>query len=295
MINLPIPFIGCKRGWNKEMTKLFKPYKDVDGLIIIDLFGGSGYCSLLAKHVCSNATVIYNDYDHYTDQFEYMEENMKIMTKIRELVKERNIKKGGKLPDDLVAEILTMLRDLRDEHKLIINLFSSCLCFQFSVLEIDNPKQKLYNKLTEKDYSNNVKQYENLEIVHEDWETLYNKYKGNNKVIFIMDPPYPFTFQTNYKGYSFLANQLRIIDLLNSEPNLLLFTSEKSFIIDCYKWKYNWDSKIKIIRKYMNCLPSRQYKHDEILIYKLLEPSDLSAGLVESVDSVGLVDSVGSP
>lgn len=314
MINLPIPFIGTKRNWNKQMRGLLERFTNKDDIIIVDMFGGSGYCSLLAKDVLPKAKVVYNDYDYYTDNFKNMADNMKVMTKIRKLVNDANIKAGGKLPDDMTKEIINMLKLLRDDNKYIGGLFSSCLCFQFSTLDLDDPKQKLYNKLTKKEYDKYIAQYDNLDIVHEDWTTLYNKYKGCNNVVFILDPPYPMTYQTKYKGYSFLNNQLKIIDLLKNEDNVLLFTSEKSFILDCYKWKYedvdnvddnnkdvnsvndnNKDvnnsnitdvgTKIKVISKSMNCLPSNLYKHDEILIYKLAD--DLTESVSESDECRG--------
>lgn len=298
MINLPIPFVGSKRYWNYQLRDILKPFANIDDLIIVDMFGGSGYCSLLAKQVCPNAVVIYNDYDYYTDNFKYMADNMKVMTKIRELIKDANIKAAHKIPTDLTNEIIKMLRALRDDGKYIVDLFSSCLCFQFSTLNLDDEKQNLYNKLTRKNYAEYVEQYDNLEIVHEDWEQLYNKYKGRNNVVFILDPPYPMTFQTKYKGYSFLNNQLKIIDLLKAENNVLLFSSEKSFILDCYNWKYGVEtcgqenskktSKIKVVNKTMTCLPKKQYKHDEILIYKCVG-SDWVDGS-ESLESVECAD-----
>lgn len=302
MINLPIPFIGCKRYWNHQIRELLKGFANIDDLIIVDLFGGSGYCSLLSKSICPNAQVIYNDYDYYTDNFKYMSDNMNVLNTIRKMVNDSGIKAGDKLPDDLTIEIINMLKALKDDGKLIIGLFSSCLCFQFSQLKLDDPKQKLYNKLTKKDYGKFVAQYDNLEIVHEDWETLYDKYKGRNNVVFILDPPYPMTYQTKYKGYSFLNNQLKIIDLLKVENNVLLFSSEKSFILDCYNWKYGVEScgqensneiaKIKVVNKTMTCLPNRQYQHDEILIYKLtnygdecVDESDKSSESVECLEN----------
>lgn len=299
MINLPIPFIGCKRYWNHQIRELLKGFANIDDVIIVDLFGGSGYCSLLSKSICPNAQVIYNDYDYYTDKFKYMADNMKVLNTIRKIVNDKGIKAGDKLPDDLTIEIINMLKALKNDSdnagnkvdKLIIDLFSSCLCFQFSQLDLDNPKQKLYNKLTKKDYSKYMAQYDNLEIVHKDWETLYNEYKGRNNVVFILDPPYPMTYQTKYKGYSFLNNQLKIIDLLKSENNVLLFSSEKSFILDCYNWKYgvescNQETKIKVMNKTMTCLPNRQYQHDEILIYKLANYCNDCVDGSESSESV---------
>lgn len=290
MINLPIPFVGCKRYWNHQIRELLKGFVNIDDVIILDLFGGSGYCSLLSKSICPNAKVIYNDYDYYTGNFKNMADNMKVLNTIRKMVDDRGIKVGDRLPEVLTIEIIDMLKSLRDDNKLIIDLFSSCLCFQFSQLKLDDPKQKLYNKITKKDYSKYITQYDNLEIVHEDWETLYNKYKGRNNVIFILDPPYPMTYQTRYKGYSFLNNQLKIIDLLKYEKNIILFSSEKSFILDCYNWKYGVETceqtKIKVMNKTMTCLPNRRYQHDEILIYKIsnYEESDKSSESVECLE-----------
>lgn len=287
MLNIPIPFIGAKRNWCRRLKSILSGLGDGDGLIVVDLFGGSGYCSLLAKRVLPKATVIYNDYDDYTKQFAKLPACCALMTEIKSMLNDGGVKKGERIPSDMMAKIIGKLKALKEAGDYIEDVFRSQLCFQFSKIDLDAPKENMFNKTTSRDYLADVAQYDNLVIVHDDWTAIYDKYKGKQNVIFILDPPYPMTLQTHYKGYSFLNNQLKIIDLLKAEANVLLFTSEKSFILDCYQWKYgNDDAKIKTVKRSLRCVPTKQVNNDEILLYKLTIQSESS--VIGSIKSEGM-------
>lgn len=63
----PLPFLGQKTHFLNEVRDILMfniPNYGKD-YIIVDLFGGSGLLSRLAKDTLYNATVIYNDFDDY--------------------------------------------------------------------------------------------------------------------------------------------------------------------------------------------------------------------------------------
>lgn len=78
----PLPFIGQKRMWIKEIedvvTNEFKNIK-----IFIDLFGGSGLVSHTIKQARPDAIVIWNDYDNFKERLDNIEQTNEIIEKIR--------------------------------------------------------------------------------------------------------------------------------------------------------------------------------------------------------------------
>ena len=58
-LSAPLPFQGQKRMFAKEYIKVLQQFPD--GTTFVDLFGGSGLLSHIAKYQKPNSTVIYND------------------------------------------------------------------------------------------------------------------------------------------------------------------------------------------------------------------------------------------
>lgn len=58
-MSAPLPFVGQKRMFAREFTKVLQQFPD--DTIFVDLFGGSGLLSHIAKRKKPNARVIYND------------------------------------------------------------------------------------------------------------------------------------------------------------------------------------------------------------------------------------------
>lgn len=59
----PLPFRGSKRYYIKRFREVLAQADDID--TVVDLFGGSGLLSRVAKDMLPNCRVIYNDFDHY--------------------------------------------------------------------------------------------------------------------------------------------------------------------------------------------------------------------------------------
>lgn len=67
-LSAPLPFQGQKRMFAKEYIKVLQQFPD--GTTFVDLFGGSGLLSHIAKHQKPNSTVVYNDFDGYRHRLE---------------------------------------------------------------------------------------------------------------------------------------------------------------------------------------------------------------------------------
>lgn len=59
----PLPFRGSKRYYVRRFREVLAQTQDID--TVVDLFGGSGLLSRVAKDTLPNCRVIYNDFDHY--------------------------------------------------------------------------------------------------------------------------------------------------------------------------------------------------------------------------------------
>lgn len=66
-LSAPLPFMGQKRMFAGEFKRVLKQYPD--DTVFVDLFGGSGLLSHIAKREKPDATVVYNDFDNYRKRF----------------------------------------------------------------------------------------------------------------------------------------------------------------------------------------------------------------------------------
>lgn len=62
-LSAPLPFQGQKRMFAKEYIKVLQQFPD--GTTFVDLFGGSGLLSHIAKCQKPHSKVVYNDFDGY--------------------------------------------------------------------------------------------------------------------------------------------------------------------------------------------------------------------------------------
>ena len=264
----PLNFLGNKSKFRNVLTNIFKQYSKE--YIFVDLFGGSGYLSYIAKYTCKNNKVIYNDYDHYSDRLLHINETEKILNEIRPLVIKAKILPDKKINIELSDKIKLLLKDKEDKGEYIDWItISSQLCFTMNVCHsYEEFKDKsLYNNLTKTP----LKRYDNylngLDIVHMDWKDLYNIYKDNEYVIWLIDPPYPNTLIEQYKDDINKEDNLKLLDILHNKNNVFYFTSSKSYILELYNWKYN-DDDIKIIKNVNGSGNFRSYY--DYCIYKYI-------------------------
>ena len=65
-LSAPLPFVGQKRMYIKDFKEVLKQFPD--DAVYVDLFGGSGLLSHITKWEKPDATVIYNDFDNYSQR-----------------------------------------------------------------------------------------------------------------------------------------------------------------------------------------------------------------------------------
>lgn len=68
----------------KEFIKVLEQFPE--DTVFVDLFGGSGLLSHIAKRSKPDATVVYNDFDNYRFRLKNIPQTNKLLADIRELV-----------------------------------------------------------------------------------------------------------------------------------------------------------------------------------------------------------------
>lgn len=231
----PLPFQGQKRKFLKDVTKIINQCPD--NAIFVDLFGGSGLLSHTVKKIKPNSKVIYNDFDNYSLRLSNVDETNYLLSKIREITE--GLKKGTTLNAQLKASILDVIRDHENTYGWVdfITISSSLL---FSANYATN-----YESLLKNTFYSNIRKTEyitkgyldNLEIVSENYTTLFDRYKDIDNVIFLVDPPYLSTDCSTYTSDNYwkLKDYLDVLNVL-VDTNYLYFTSNKSQVIELCEW-----------------------------------------------------------
>lgn len=83
-LSAPLPFQGQKRMFAKEYIKVLQQFPD--GTTFVDLFGGSGLLSHIAKCQKPHSTVVYNDFDGYRQRLEALPVTNALLAELREIV-----------------------------------------------------------------------------------------------------------------------------------------------------------------------------------------------------------------
>ena len=80
----PLPFQGQKRRFIGEFRKALSQFPDA--AVFVDLFGGSGLLSHVAKQERPEARVVYNDFDDFHLRLENIPKTNALLAKIRNFV-----------------------------------------------------------------------------------------------------------------------------------------------------------------------------------------------------------------
>lgn len=230
----PLPFQGQKRRFIKDLKEVLTAYKD--DAIYIDLFGGSGLLAHTVKQLKPNAQVIYNDFDNYFQRIQNIDKTNLLISKIRELVK--GLPKDKKIPEDIKAEILNLISEDEAQGYVDYITLSSSLLFSanYATNYDDFAKATFYNVVKQTDY--NADNYlADVIRVQADYKELYEQYKANSRVIWLVDPPYLSTDSSSYNsnGYWKLQDYLDVLQVLENHP-YIYFTSNKSSIVELCEW-----------------------------------------------------------
>ena len=231
----PLPFQGQKRFFIKEFKNVLEKTQGVK--IVVDLFGGSGLLSRIAKDILLGARVIYNDFDNYTQRILNIKTTNKILKDISVILKD--YKKSERLSPEDKNKILDIFKKYEESKSFVdyITLSSSVLFssnYANSLEEME--KQTMWNNLIFS-YKESEEYLNGLEVVSCDYKDLFDKYKNEDGVLFIFDPPYLTTDIKSYNNVNYwtLVDYLNIL-LLTKSNNFIFFTSNKGSLIYLTKW-----------------------------------------------------------
>lgn len=230
----PLPFMGQKRRFVKEFVKVLKAYPD--GTTFVDLFGGSGLLSHIAKCQKPNSKVVYNDFDGYRQRLEHVAQTNALLAELRQIVASvpRHQLILG-LDRERVFDCIAKY-EARDGYVDFITLSSNIMFSMKYRLSIEEMrKEALYNNIRTSDYPECPDYLDGLTIVSADYKEVFNQYKDTPGVVFFVDPPYLSTEVGTYKMYWRLSDYLDVLTVLAGHP-FVYFTSNKSSIIELCDW-----------------------------------------------------------
>lgn len=229
----PLPFQGQKRKFLKSFRQVISTLPN--DTIIIDLFGGSGLLAHTAKRVKPSATVIYNDFDNYSDRLLHVEQTNELLARIRPLL--ADLKKSQRLPKEMEQRVRSLIAQAAERGDYIdwITLSSNLLfSSRYATSLEDFCSTGLYNNLTAKPYTA-AGYLDDLIITSTDYRNLVKQYGGDPRVVFLLDPPYLSTDVSTYTMRWTLSDYLNVLTALQGN-NYLYFTSSKSQIVELCEW-----------------------------------------------------------
>ena len=267
----PLPFQGQKRRWIKEFVKLLENCPE-DG-VYVDLFGGSGLLSHIAKRVRPDAKIVYNDFDDYHIRLENIERTNKLLAELRVALKD--YKKDTKITGETYTEVINILTTAHKKGFVDWITISSSLCFAMSYFTMFEQlsKQTLYNRVVSSAYCADG-YIEGLEIVKKSYKELFDEYNNQSKVVFFIDPPYLSTDVSTYScgEYWKLKDYLDILQIVKGKK-YIYFTSEKSSIVELCEWleanKELGNPFSGALKKELNTNPTGKTAFKDIMLYKV--------------------------
>lgn len=231
----PLPFVGQKRMFVKEFIKVLSQFPA--DTVFVDLFGGSGLLSHIAKRTKPESTVVYNDFDNYRCRLHHIPQTNRLIADLRDIVADkvpRNKPITGELRERVFARIEQEERTTG--YVDFITLSSSIMFsmkYKLSVPEMR--KEALYNSIRKNDYPLCSDYLEGLEITSCDYKELFNRYKDTPGVVFLVDPPYLSTDVGTYNMYWKMSDYLDVLNVL-ARHSFVYFTSNKSSILELCEW-----------------------------------------------------------
>lgn len=236
----PLPFQGQKRRFAGNFVTALSELKEKQDIkIVVDLFGGSGLLSHIAKYIVPEAKVIYNDFDNYSNRLLNIGKTNKLLSDIRLLLGDTT--RDKRLIDEhKKAKIIERIaQDDKEGFVDYITLSASLLFSAKYALTLEEfSKEHFYNRVKASDYDFDANEYlAGLDVVSVDYQELYNQYKDVEGVVFVVDPPYLSTDTSTYNSdkYWKLRDYLDVLNVLVGS-NYVFFTSNKSSLIELCEW-----------------------------------------------------------
>lgn len=233
-LSAPLPFVGQKRMFAKEFIKVLKQFPE--STMFVDLFGGSGLLSHIAKCCRPDATVVYNDFDNYRQRLEHIPTTNTLLADLRRIVE--GLPRNKPIIGEARGKVLARIEREEKEHGYVdyITLSSSLLFAMKYALSLEEMKKEtLYNTVRVSDYPEAKDYLEGITVTGEDYKEVFNRYKDVQGVVFLVDPPYLSTEVGTYKMYWRLADYLDVLNVLKGH-SFVYFTSNKSSILELCDW-----------------------------------------------------------
>lgn len=269
----PLPFIGQKRQFLSHFSKIIADNipNDGEGWTIIDVFGGSGLLSHNAKKLKPKAHVIYNDFDGYSERILNIKDTNSLREKIYAIV--GHLPKNSRLSLEQKIQVLDIIENFNGYKDL--NCIASWLLFSGKQINSfqELSKESSWNGVRKTDYPLAEDYLTGIEVTCESFHTLLPKFKGKEKVLLLLDPPYLCADQKSYKQdkYFDLIDFLRLIHL--TKPPFIFFSSTKSEFIRFIDYlvenkQDNFRSFENVSRISLQACLNHQVKYEDNLVYK---------------------------
>ncbi len=270
----PLPFIGQKRMFIKSVVKLFEENipNEGEGWTIIDVFGGSGLLSHTAKFNLPKAKVIYNDFDDYSEMLAKMGDIEALRSQLLNYLESEGVKNHQKLSTAQKMHCLRIIEEFEGFKDW--GILTSWLLFSGNESkDVEKIKTKTFYHSVRKTPLPNCDDYLNgVEIVKMDFRALMQQFQHQEKVLFLLDPPYLCTKQDTYSNarYFDLVDFLELMALMG-QP-YLFFSSTKSEILRYLDFAKEYEygnyqafDGAQIIN--LDCQLNRNAKYQDNLIY----------------------------
>ena len=233
-LSAPLPFVGQKRNFAKPFMQVLEQYPD--GTTFVDLFGGSGLLSHIAKHQKPNSKVVYNDYDNYRERLERIPETNELLARLRDIT--AGIERRSPIKGEARLRVIDAIAAHEAKYGSVdyISLSPSILFSMKYKLSLEELKKEVfYNKIRTTDFAPAGDYLDGLTITSADYREVFERYKDEPGVVFLVDPPYLSTEAGTYKMYWKLSDYLDVLTVLR-DHRFIYFTSNKSSIVELCSW-----------------------------------------------------------
>ncbi|BAR95361.1 hypothetical protein PI172_0633 [Prevotella intermedia] len=232
-LSAPLPFQGQKRMFAKEYIKVLQQFPD--GTTFVDLFGGSGLLSHIAKCQKPNSTVVYNDFDGYRHRLERIAQTNELLKELRAIV---DVPRSKPILGEIRKRVLDCIRKHEQKYGYVdyITLSTSLLfSMKYATCFAEMEKETLYNRVKSTNYPLFTDYLDGLTITSFDYKEVFEKYKDVPNMVFLVDPPYLSTDSKTYRMYWKLSDYLDVLTILAGH-RFIYFTSNKSSIVELCEW-----------------------------------------------------------
>ncbi|AFJ08228.1 hypothetical protein PI172_1785 [Prevotella intermedia] len=217
----------------KEYIKVLQQFPD--GTTFVDLFGGSGLLSHIAKCQKPNSTVVYNDFDGYRHRLERIAQTNELLEELRAIV---DVPRSKPILGEIRKRVLDCIRKHEQKYGYVdyITLSASLLfSMKYATCFADLEKETLYSRVKSTNYPLCTDYLDGLTITSCDYKEVFERYKDVPGVVFLVDPPYLSTDSKTYKMYWKLSDYLDVLTVLSGH-RFIYFTSNKSSIMELCEW-----------------------------------------------------------